>query len=116
MVKIGLTQYFTGHVFSSESVANPKPAPDVYRLDLKTLGLAPDQMIVVEDSITGATAAIGAGLNVIGFIGASHIQPGHSDKLVDLGVISIAANMFELREILLGHLSHQVQRKGLKIL
>ena len=103
MVKIGLTQYFTGHVFSSESVANPKPAPDVYYLALKTLGLAPEQMIVVEDSITGATAAISAGLNVIGFTGASHIQPGHNNKLVDLGVISVAENMIELREILLGY-------------
>jgi HAD superfamily hydrolase (TIGR01509 family) len=108
MLKIGLTRYFTGYVFSSESVANPKPAPDVYLLALKTLGLAPEQMIVVEDSITGATAAISAGLNVIGFTGASHIRPGHNEKLADLGVISVAANMFELREVLLGHLSRRI--------
>lgn len=104
MVKIGITQYFTGHVFSSESVTNPKPAPDVYYLALKTLGLAPEEMIVVEDSITGATAAIGAGLNVIGFTGASHIQPGHENKLSALGVTTIAANMNDLKEILLKHL------------
>lgn len=102
MVKLGLTNYFTGHVFSSESVARPKPAPDVYNLALKTLDLNRDELIVVEDSITGATAAREAGLDIVGFAGASHILPGHAEKLEKLGVKSVAKDMSELTRILQG--------------
>ena len=100
MIKLGLTNYFTGQVFSSESVAKPKPAPDVYHLALKSLKLSSRELIVVEDSLTGVTAAREAGLEVIGFTGASHILPGHVEALEQLGVTIVAENMAELTGIL----------------
>lgn len=94
--KTGIDHYFTGHIFSSELVKNPKPAPDVYNLAIKELGLENNELLVVEDSITGATAALAAGLQVIGFAGASHILPGHKEKLLKLGVSQVAMDMREL--------------------
>ncbi|MCF6359542.1 MAG: HAD-IA family hydrolase [Cyclobacteriaceae bacterium] len=95
-----ISQYFTGHIFSSELVINPKPKPDVYNLAVKELGLKKKELLVVEDSITGATAALEAGLQVIGFAGASHILPGHKEKLLTLGVSEVADTMVELQEII----------------
>ena len=103
--KVGITKYFTGHIFSSESVEKPKPAPDVYHLALQTLGLKRNELVVVEDSLTGATAAKTAGLEVIGFTGASHILPGHHDKLLAMGIDSIANSMDELSIVLQKRLS-----------
>lgn len=98
--KVEISHYFTGNIFSSELVANPKPAPDVYILALEKLGLHPDQLLVVEDSLTGARAAMQAGLEVIGFVGASHILPGHDSRLQNLGVTTIARDMNDLGVIL----------------
>ncbi len=98
--KANIEHFFTGHIFSSELVNNPKPAPDVYQLAVKELELANDELLVIEDSITGAKAALAAGLKVIGFAGASHILPGHEEKLIELGVSQVAMNMKELRDIL----------------
>ncbi len=94
-----IDHYFTGHIFSSESVANPKPAPDVYNLAVKELGLTNIELIVVEDSLTGAKAALAANLQVIGFAGASHILPGHAEKMLELGVLEVASTMDELGRI-----------------
>jgi HAD superfamily hydrolase (TIGR01509 family) len=105
MEKLGLTDFFSGQVFSSELVARPKPAPDVYILALEQLGLNPDELIVVEDSLTGVSAAKAAGLEVIGFTGASHILPGHAEQLAGLGVEIIAEDMIELTEILSNRVS-----------
>ncbi len=95
-----INQYFTGKIFSSELVINPKPAPDVYNLAVEKVGVKKPELLVIEDSITGATAALAAGLQVIGFAGASHILPGHKEKMLELGVSKVALNMQELMEII----------------
>ncbi len=105
--RTNIDQFFTGHIFSSELVTNPKPAPDVYNLAVKELGLTKAELLVVEDSLTGAKAALAAGLKVIGFAGASHILPGHAEKMLEIGVTKVAANMFELGVVLKRHTSKQ---------
>ncbi|MCF6351726.1 MAG: HAD-IA family hydrolase [Cyclobacteriaceae bacterium] len=95
-----IDHFFTGHIFSSELVQNPKPAPDVYLLAVKELGVKKNELLVIEDSITGATAALAAGLQVIGFAGASHILEGHKEKLLKLGVTQVANNMKALSLII----------------
>jgi len=96
----GIKRYFSSKIFSSELVKQPKPAPDIYQLAINSLGYKAAEIIVVEDSISGAKAALSAGLRVIGFVGASHIQPGHGQRLLDLGVSQIAGSMIELQIIL----------------
>jgi HAD superfamily hydrolase (TIGR01509 family) len=96
----GIKRYFFSKIFSSELVKQAKPAPDIYLLAINSLGYNASEIIVVEDSISGAKAALTAGLRVIGFVGASHIQPGHGQRLLDLGVRQIAESMIELQTIL----------------
>jgi HAD superfamily hydrolase (TIGR01509 family) len=49
-------------VFAGDVVAHKKPAPDIYLLALDWLSLPPGQVLVVEDSRNGLTAATRAGL------------------------------------------------------
>lgn len=93
-----ITQHFDNRIFSSEQVPRAKPAPDLYLLAFKELGFEAEEMLVVEDSLTGAQAAVTAGLKVIGFTGASHILPGHNEKLIEIGVIDIAKNAQSLEK------------------
>ncbi|MHA6494177.1 HAD family hydrolase [Pseudomonas borbori] len=83
-------------IFAAEQVERPKPAPDVYLLAAKAAGVAPQRCLVVEDSATGATAALTAGMQVIGFLGASHIPPEHGETLRQLGVEHLIGDMREL--------------------
>ncbi len=45
-----------------DQVRAKKPAPDIYRLALQTLGVGPERAIAFEDSPNGLRAAVGAGL------------------------------------------------------
>jgi HAD superfamily hydrolase (TIGR01509 family) len=49
-------------IVCGDLVAHKKPAPDIYRLALATLGLAADECAVFEDSLNGLRAAKAAGL------------------------------------------------------
>jgi dihydroxyacetone kinase phosphoprotein-dependent L subunit len=49
-------------VFAGDVVAHKKPAPDIYRLALDSLGVPARYVVVVEDSRNGLLAATGAGL------------------------------------------------------
>ena len=95
-----LKHHFGNNLYSSQMVPNPKPSPDVYLHAAKELKVVPQSCLVVEDSISGATAAIAAGMNVIGFMAASHIVEGHKEKLLHLGVIATANSAEELSSII----------------
>ncbi|MBI3345694.1 MAG: HAD-IA family hydrolase [Burkholderiales bacterium] len=45
-----------------DQVRAKKPAPDIYRLALATLGLQPEQAVALEDSVNGLRSSTGAGL------------------------------------------------------
>jgi sugar-phosphatase len=53
---------------SAESVARSKPAPDGYLLAAQLLGVAPDRVLVVEDSPQGIRAGRDAGMDVLGVV------------------------------------------------
>ena len=52
-------------VFAGDVVPRKKPAPDIYLLALRELGLDPADAVVVEDSENGLRAALGAGLATV---------------------------------------------------
>ncbi len=58
----GLLARFAGRLFSVEQVARPKPAPDLFLAAAGTLGIAPAECLVVEDTPTGIAAANAAGM------------------------------------------------------
>ena len=95
-----VSEQFGGRVFSAEMVPKGKPNPAVYELALETLGLNKDEVIVVEDSVAGVTASVGAGLKTIGYLGGSHIREGHAETLEALGTSGLATNYDELLEYL----------------
>lgn len=51
---------------SSDDVARGKPAPDMYLEAARRLGMDPQRCLAVEDSPAGATAALEAGMTVVG--------------------------------------------------
>lgn len=51
-------------IAAGDDVPRKKPAPDVYHLALKRLGLAPSECVAIEDSANGVAAARAAGLDV----------------------------------------------------
>ncbi len=67
----GLTPYFGERITSFEHVARPKPEPDVFIEAANRAGYRPKDCIVIEDSVTGVTAAYRAGCHVLGFTGTN---------------------------------------------
>jgi HAD superfamily hydrolase (TIGR01509 family) len=89
-----LLRFFEQRMFGADMVARAKPAPDVYQLAMKTLGVAPQGTIVIEDTPTGTRAGVAAGATVYGLAtlntpamlmeaGAS-LTFGHMDELPEL--------------------------------
>jgi HAD superfamily hydrolase (TIGR01509 family) len=52
-------------ICTSSDVEHPKPAPDVYLLAARSLGIDPRRCLVLEDSPTGVRAALAAGMHPI---------------------------------------------------
>jgi len=67
-----LAAYFGERVYSAEMAARGKPAPDLFLLVAERMGVPPAEALVVEDSVSGVTAAKAAGMTVWGFTGGSH--------------------------------------------
>jgi len=65
LASAGLTAPFDV-VVTSEEVAEPKPAPDVYLRAAELLGSPAGETVALEDSPPGAAAARAAGMYVIG--------------------------------------------------
>jgi HAD superfamily hydrolase (TIGR01509 family) len=91
----GLLPLFEGKIFSVVDVEHPKPAPDVFLLAARTMGVDPSRCVVVEDTPTGIRAAVAAGMHAIGF--AMHTPP---QRLIDAGAHEILVDMHELPSVL----------------
>lgn len=68
----GLLDRFAPHIFSATMVSRGKPAPDLFLHAARTMGYAPQDCLVIEDSPAGIEAARAAGMRVIAFTGGSH--------------------------------------------
>lgn len=60
-----------GSVLASEDVKKHKPDPEVYLKSAANLGVSPEQCVVFEDSFSGVSAALNAGMRVVGVL-SSH--------------------------------------------
>lgn len=90
LAKTDLHHHFEDEaLFSGVEAANPKPHPDIHLQALAQFGVAPGAAIVIEDSVTGVTAARAAGVPSIGFLGASHIADGHGQALLAAGAAAL---------------------------
>jgi HAD superfamily hydrolase (TIGR01509 family) len=89
---VGLHDRFAPHVFSASQVERGKPAPDLFLFAARTMGAAPADCLVIEDSLAGVQAARAAGMRVIGFTAGSHCGPGHGARLVGEGAEAVAGD------------------------
>lgn len=80
----------------SDGIIPGKPAPDIYLIAAKRLGLDPKNCIVVEDAISGINAAKNAGIGKVVAI-ASMENP---DFYSELGVDLIITDFKDYKEIL----------------
>ncbi len=82
--QVGLSCSFQVVVDGNE-VAKSKPAPDIFLLAAKRLGVAPRDCLVIEDAVAGIQAARQAGMPVLGIgqtaelHGADRVVPGLED-------------------------------------
>jgi len=97
LARNGLERFFGERVYCADIVAKPKPAPDVYLAAAQDMGLAPAACLVVEDSVTGVSAARAAGMTVLGFVGGTHVGgDAHAHELREAGAIEIFDDMTTL--------------------
>lgn len=67
-------------VADGASVAAPKPAPDIFLLAARALGVPPAEALVIEDSAAGAEAALRGGFALV-TVGAERLSPRHFESL-----------------------------------
>ncbi len=97
--RLGLFDRFAA-VHSGDQVEHRKPAPDLYQLACRSLGVDPGRAVALEDSITGCQAAANAGMKVVAI--PSEMTIGMDFSAADL----VVESAFELDAALLGALVH----------
>jgi HAD superfamily hydrolase (TIGR01509 family) len=76
----GLLQTFTGRMFSITDVTRGKPFPDLFLHAAARFGVPPSRCAVVEDTPTGVSAGVAAGMTVYGYC---ELTPAH--RLTEAG-------------------------------
>ncbi len=96
--KVGLWDRFRPYVFSAQEVGTKreKPAPDIFLYAAREFETDPAEAVVIEDSTTGVTGAVAAGMRVIGFTGATHSWPGHGEALMDAGATTVVRRLSDV--------------------
>ena len=97
--KLGLWEPFAPHIYSAEHVARAKPAPDLFLHAAAQLQVAPDDCLVIEDSVNGVKAALAAGMTVWGFSGGGHMDDALSASLADAGAERLVAHWAEAQKL-----------------
>jgi HAD superfamily hydrolase (TIGR01509 family) len=101
MRALGLWDLLAPHVHGGDDVDHAKPAPDLYLLAVRRLGVAPSRCLVIEDSVPGVTAGVAAGMTVWGFTGGPHLPADIDVRLTRAGASRLLKSMAELPSLLL---------------
>lgn len=70
--KLGIQSHMES-MLASEDVRKHKPDPEVYLKSAQNMGVAPENCLVFEDSYSGVSAALNAGMKVVGVL-SSHTK------------------------------------------
>ena len=92
-----LLRFFEPDLFSAGDVANGKPAPDLFLHVAGQMRVNPSDCLVVEDSPAGVTAAVAAGMTVIGFVGGSHASSTLGAQLGEAGARAVISDLRALK-------------------
>lgn len=63
----GLLHKFNGHLFSAYDIGKWKPDPTLFTHAASEMGFAPQQCLVIEDSLVGVQAAVSGGFDVYAY-------------------------------------------------
>jgi len=92
-----LVSLFGTRFFEAGDVQKPKP--DVYIRAMQQVGANPAESAAVEDSVTGMTAAVAAGITVYGFTGFSDAPLVTRDKLIASGAAVVFSDWKHFNQI-----------------
>jgi HAD superfamily hydrolase (TIGR01509 family) len=95
----GIAHHFTA-ITTINDVTKGKPAPDVFLKAATRSGFLANDCIAVEDSHTGVTAAVAAGLRTLGFVGTHPRVKDQSRRLKSHGANPIFRHMCDLPALL----------------
>lgn len=99
LVMTGLMPYFhEDHIFSKIQVRNPKPYPDLFLFAAHNMGVSPEACLVIEDSATGVTAGVSAGMTTWGFTGSAHNPQKQAVTLKQAGAHEVFDALIHIRE------------------
>lgn len=73
--RVGLWDRLGPVTYTASLVARGKPAPDLFLHVASAMRTAPEDCLVVEDSLPGLRAGLAAGMRVWHFVGGSHMRP-----------------------------------------
>jgi HAD superfamily hydrolase (TIGR01509 family) len=96
----GLSPHLDSHIYTAAMVERGKPAPDLFLFAAAQHGVRPEKCLVIEDSFSGVSAALAAGMPVIGFVGGSHCRPGHADAMREAGCVQGFGRMEDVANFL----------------
>lgn len=96
----GLYDTFAPSIFSATQVERGKPAPDLFLFAAEQMRVSAARCVVIEDSVPGVTAALAAGMNVLGFHGGSHCGPGYAATLRAAGAARTFDDMRQLPDLI----------------
>jgi HAD superfamily hydrolase (TIGR01509 family) len=96
----GLYDTFAPSIFSATQVERGKPAPDLFLFAARQMRASAARCVVIEDSVPGVTAALAAGMNVLGFHGGSHCRPGYAARLRAVGAVQTFDDMRLLPDLI----------------
>jgi len=100
---LGVTELwdaFTPAVFGADSVARPKPAPDLPLHCAAQFGVAPERCVMIDDSPHGVMAGKAAGMPAIGFVDPADPRSGRSAVLRAAGADFVVTGSVELGDLL----------------
>ena len=93
----GLLDQFSGKMFSVADVSRGKPFPDLFLHAAARFGTPPSKCAVIEDTPTGVSAGVAAGMTVYGYCA---LMPAH--RLTEAGAHFTFDRMERLPALLLG--------------
>lgn len=99
----GLGSWFGERIYSADFVENGKPAPDLFLFAADKMGFAPQNCLVMEDSVAGVKAAVAAGMPCWGFVGGGHYaddRDGAAARLKAAGANGVFYHMADISKAL----------------
>lgn len=80
---VGLWDRLGPVTYTASLVERGKPAPDLFLHVAAAMGVAPQDCLVIEDSLPGLRAGLAAGMQVWHFVGGSHMKPAPPEVPAD---------------------------------